>query len=664
MQDLPQHGSLSEIYLPRLIAALHRAGFEGTVRVGLAETTKVVYFRHGDIASAASNAESDRLANILIRDDRLTPAQLDLAKSRVVEGGSLGKTLIELGFLSPTELLQGARRQVREILATCFTLRHGRFDVEPGSLPPEVTSLGLPTRRLIFDSVLQASERDTVLREVGSMETVYKPDGDLGPALDVLRLDPEMDRVARSLDGSSSLRDLSGRTSLDDFSVSRIVLALEVLGLAERIGAPLPEPGPLPDEETAAMDAAIEDGPLLSPEEEAAIPILGIDEAAAPVPIQPPAWGVVPPEDAVEPPVVEIEVAPPAAPAPVVVRDRSRRIDVTPEPPPAPEPPPIPAEELPAFATAPDEAPEGPATDALATGTVPEATESWQIDPESGDRVRLGPVEMTFDGEIAPPERRSWMRPRVLTTASATLVAIALVAAFLALRRGGEAADAAPAPPPEPRAQATTPTPQPPAQVTKPVPQPRSQAAVPEPRPTEPVAVPEAPPARQAAAPTPAPEGPAAIPTPPPADQGEAPAPSPAPVEVVADEAPRGSTSPFRDGGRYLRTLEILDAGDVAGAALAFQELAAAEPASRLTLQLMVACVEETVRNARTRSGEGGSLFFVPYSLKGRACYRVCWGVYESRDAAREAAARVPEAIRPSGSSPVPVPLAALATSH
>jgi len=133
---------------------------------------------------------------------------------------------------------------------------------------------------------------------------------------------------------------------------------------------------------------------------------------------------------------------------------------------------------------------------------------------------------------------------------------------------------------------------------------------------------------------------------------------------VVAGEAPRGSTSPFRDGGRYLKTLEILDAGDVAGAALAFQELAAAEPGSRVTLQLMVACVEETVRNARMRSGEGGSLFFVPYSLKGRSCYRICWGVYDSRDAAREAATRVPEAIRPSGSSPVPVPLAALATSH
>ncbi len=599
MQDLPQNGSLSEIYLPRLIAGLHLAGFEGTVRVNLAETTKVVYFRHGDIASAASNAESDRLANILIRDDRLTQAQLELAKARIAEGGSLGKTLIELGFLSPTELLQGARRQVREILGSCFTLSHGRFEVDPGPLPREVTSLGLPTRRLIFDCVLQASERDTVLREVGSMEMVYKPDDDLGPALDVLRLDPEMDRVARSLDGSSSLRDLSGRTALDDFSVSRIVLALEVLGLAVRMGTPLATPGVMPGPEATELAAP------LSPEEEAAIPI----------------------------------PAPLAVPTPVVAERRARRIDVTPVLPSPAEPPPIPEEELPAFATAAASAvPAEEATDALGVGDPigepePEAGGTWQIDPETGDRVRIGPVEMTFDGEIVPKASGSWMRPRVLAGAAAVLIVVATVSAFLALRRGDEAgaapgAKGAPPPTPAPRTETT-------AQATPP--------------PMKPIP----------ATPTPAPEE-TATPTPPPL---EAPRPVP-PVEVAAGPVPSGSASSFRDGDRYLTTLQTLDAGDVAGAARGFLEMAATESSSSVTLQLMVACVEDTVRNARARSGDGGSLFFVPYSLKGRSCYRVCWGVYQTRAEASQGIPAIPDALRPPGSSPVPVPLASLATGH
>jgi hypothetical protein len=620
MQDLPQHGSLSQIYLPRLIAALHRTGFEGTVRVNLAETTKVVYYRHGDIASAASNAESDRLANILIRDGRLTQAQLDLAKARVGAGGSLGKTLIELGFLSPTELLQGARRQVREILASCFTLRHGTFEVDPGPLPAEVTSLGLPTRRLIFDSVLQASERETVLREVGSMETVYKPDGDLGPALDVLRLDPEMDRVARSLDGSSSLGDLSGRTSLDDFSVSRIVLALEVLGLAERIGSPLPEPGALSG--AAAPEPA--DASRLSPEDEAAIPMLGVAE---------------------EPIAVAIPVAVPA-PAPAPGRRPAPRIEVTPKPRPAPEPPPIPAEELPAFATSTPDRPAPSIVDEASAGDAPQEAGHWQIDPDTGDRVRLGPVELTFDGEIAPPQRRTWLQPRALAGAAAALLGVALIAIFFALRRGDEAAD---------RPAASRPATPAPAEIVRP-------PVVPTPAPDQapPASTPAPPPPSVAVASPP----PAATPVPVP----EQPAVESVPARQATSAPPRRNAPPaqdrFGDSRGYRGALELVDAGDVAGAATRFQEILAGEPAGRVTLQLMVACVDETVKNAHARSGDGGALFFVPYSLKGRACYRVCWGVYDSRDAARAGFARVPEALRPAGASPLPVPLASLAPGH
>ena len=61
MQDFPRQGPIADIFFPRLIARLHGEGFEGTVRVTLHDTTKVIYFKKGEIASAASNAESDRL---------------------------------------------------------------------------------------------------------------------------------------------------------------------------------------------------------------------------------------------------------------------------------------------------------------------------------------------------------------------------------------------------------------------------------------------------------------------------------------------------------------------------------------------------------------------------------------------------------------------------
>jgi len=235
MHDLPPQGSIDDIFTPRLVAGLHLREFEGMLRLTLPDAIKVLYFKKGEIASAASNAEPDRLANILMHEGRLTAEQLDLARARLQAGASLGKVLIEMGFLTPTELLQGARQQVRIIMASCFAATSGNYELVPGPLPAEVTSLGLNTRRLLFDCLMEAGDRAAIVRQVGSMEAVYRPTGQLNFTLASLKLELETDRVGRLLNGSASLRDISGRTSLDDLTVSKIVLALDLLGAAERV---------------------------------------------------------------------------------------------------------------------------------------------------------------------------------------------------------------------------------------------------------------------------------------------------------------------------------------------------------------------------------------------------------------------------------------------
>src|SRR6266540_1277735 len=226
MHDLPPQGSIEDIFLPRLLAGLHVREFEGVLRLVLPEAVRVLYFRRGEIASAASNSDPDRLANILIREGRLTGEQLELARSRLPAGASLGKALIEMGFLSPSELLQGARQQVRVIVAASFSATSGQYEMVPGPLPAEVTSLGLNTRRLLFDCLMEAGDRAAIIREVGSMEAVYRPTGQLNFALSSLKLDDGTDRIGRLLNGTATLRDISGRTSHDDLTVCKVILAL------------------------------------------------------------------------------------------------------------------------------------------------------------------------------------------------------------------------------------------------------------------------------------------------------------------------------------------------------------------------------------------------------------------------------------------------------
>ncbi len=595
MLDLPLQGSIADLSFPRLIGRLHREGFEGALRVSHGATTKVVYLRAGEIASAASNAESDRLANILIRDGRLSQEQLDLARSRLQPGGSLGKALIDMGFLTPTELLQGARQQVREILTSCFGLNSGQYQLEPGPLPAEVTSLGLPTRRLVFDCVLEARDRQWIIREIGSMESVYRPTETLAEGLDALKLATEMDQLGRMIDGSQTLRDLSGRTRLDDFTVSKVILALELLGLAERIGEP--PPAAIPAATPAARTTRtipVESAEPTSSDVWAAEPV--IEPAGEPRPAPAGEERQAPPEE------------PPASTPPMFT-----------EAPPVAEPPPIPPDELPAFAVPPGE----------------EA--NWQIDPATGERVRLGPVEMTFDGAVGEPGAGS-RRPLGLLLGIGAVVTV-LIAALIylyGLRRGAtEIAAAGAHSAADAGAVVTAPTPGPvvepgPAGVPGPTPVP-SPAAVP-----KPTALPQ----------------PTAVPAPDMEAAGPAEPPAPAGSPAVGP-APAGDP-------RHAAALRQFDEGDADGSAAAFRTILAGQDPARLTLQLMIACQVESVRKARALPGAGEALFFVPYALGDRACYRVCWGLFDDRAAADAAVGALPAPLTAGGARPVPVSLGKL----
>jgi septal ring-binding cell division protein DamX len=384
MPEASRAAPLAGVFPPRLVARLHRESFEGTLRVQAQGVTRVLYFRRGDIASAASNADDDRLHNILIREGRLTGPQVDMARARQRPGVSLGKTLIELGFLTPSELLQGARRQVRQILSAVFALSDGSFEIVPGPLPPEVTVLGLPARRLIFDAVLETGDRQTVVREMGSMESVYRTTPLFRDSLPALRLEAAHGDVAANVDGTATLRDLSGRTRLDDLTVSKIVLALEILGLVEPVAS---EPRPAaPTSRRILVESAEE------PQPKDPVPIRLAFEPPPPTAPEPAS----PPEPAMPAEAKEAEQP----------DETHEELELEDEPPPPGE--------LPAFA-APYAAPVG-----------------WQVDPETGERSHPGPVEMTFDGPVIPPPPRRQTGGRTVAAAGVFLVII--LGAYAAVR--------------------------------------------------------------------------------------------------------------------------------------------------------------------------------------------------------------------------------------
>jgi septal ring-binding cell division protein DamX len=140
--------------------------------------------------------------------------------------------------------------------------------------------------------------------------------------------------------------------------------------------------------------------------------------------------------------------------------------------------------------------------------------------------------------------------------------------------------------------------------------------------------------------PEPKPAGPAAKPAVvepavKPAPTIQPPTPQPAPAAPIAAPA---TTGRFADKARsHLSRIQGL-------------------PSTHLTLQLMIACQEDSIAKALAVD-RGGALWFIPFDFKGKACYKVYWGEYSSAAAAQDALAGLPDEFK--GGKPQVVSLGA-----
>jgi hypothetical protein len=92
-------------------------------------------------------------------------------------------------------------------------------------------------------------------------------------------------------------------------------------------------------------------------------------------------------------------------------------------------------------------------------------------------------------------------------------------------------------------------------------------------------------------------------------------------------------------------------------AATAFASHLRRSAAAGFTIQLLVACSDDTVRKA-VESVPQDELFITPVDLKGRPCYRMGWGLYDSEARATQRLRTVPDYFHQPGVTPRVVPVA------
>ena len=693
-EAFPVSGNIEPASFPHLLVDLHRHGATGSLKVTGPVFPKALYFRGGRILFGSSNDPRDQLGAILIESGRISREQLEEVNARVGPGNPVAKVLTESGFVNQREVGDAARVKVERILADLLSWEAGSFEFEDGVLPKGVVDLKLSTERLLLAAVQRVPDRAFALRHV-DLSTVLEPEPAGDTALSEVRA--EVWPLLERLDGTRNLKDAIALTRLDEFEAAKTACAMLFLGILRRkvgggeeldlaqeaqsgFGAEAPPMYTVPMEAIReASVAASESTGFAFSEAEPAFPAV---EPGFPA-VEPVFPAVEPVFPAVEPGFAAVQTEPESEAATLVFPFASAEPEPEPEvlpteptvvldapsftldapwprkatdtvpgdravyvPPPEPEAEPAGepfayapvAPAIPEIAPAPAPTSRPTQEDLAALDALLNPSTSGPLDKSPVERPRPEKWEPQFRPPTNPP-RRAPARPVASSSPSRVpfFLAVAIGGILLATAGAWYFFLRAPVPAPRPSPLATArPTPAPP---------PTTLAAA-----TAPTAPPVAEPTAAAtAAPLPSPTpAPAPVATPPPtpdprptATPRVTPAPRPAPV------APAGDAH------------ALLAQGALPDAARAFAAQLAPGSRGRFTLQVLVACAPENVQKA-VSAVPSPELLVLPVNVKGRACYRLCWGVYDSRPAAESALGSLPSYFRQGGVSARVSPLVEL----
>lgn len=568
-----------------VIGEIFREGETGTLLLQNEPAAKYLYFQGGQVIFAASNSPEDKFTQILLEEGKLKEEQLDMAMQK--KGGkTIAKTLTELGFISSQDLLNSLISQVYRVAGSVIQWNEGSASFKPDVLPQGVAKLPLSTQRLLLDLVMSVENRQWALQIVGGMDKVISINKAEMDVAVGLPLSAEEEKIVRACDGKKAIEEVSGATGTDPFRALKLLIGLHVLGLAH--------PKRLIESvsnQTAAAGPQQEDKHLDLSFLEQALP--GKQDQGAPF-------------ELATPPQAEPQPAPPQALEP----QPEFKVEKIEEKPP----------ELPK-----------------------EVVQQPLFQPTflPADERRLGEIKEQDEPRVilSPPNPLPKRQPKHLKffigLAAAAVILTASAVVYFMFFEGKEADNIPPPPPPKavPKITGTKPT----------VPASAVQDTKTETTKTDPLPGTTSPP--PATAPTTPPQKVETLPVhtlPGPEPKKAEPVKPPAAPEKEAEKPAVKEEPASGDPSANLR------AGDYPAAASGFKKAYSSKKGG-YTIALMIACETETIQKSYAGSGQPAEFIIFPHSFKGRGCYRVIWGYYQTRGEAEAAYSKLPDIFKSSG---------------
>jgi len=121
-------GRLAEMRVPRLIFDLAETNATGTLSLAHGKVLKDLYVRDGQVVAADSNLRQEALGTLLCAKGVINDGQLTFLLAETKKRGhKMGSVLVELGWLTPEEVLQCLAAQARKRIVDCLRWDEGSY---------------------------------------------------------------------------------------------------------------------------------------------------------------------------------------------------------------------------------------------------------------------------------------------------------------------------------------------------------------------------------------------------------------------------------------------------------------------------------------------------------------------------------------------------------
>lgn len=255
-QGLGIRGDFKRRPFPEVLAEIFHWKGTGALLLRRDNVKKIVYFREGQPLSIKSNLLSECLGQVMVMERIISEAECEESTRRMkATRRRQGAILIEMGCISPHNLVYALNLQLRFKLFEVFAWEYGEYRFNPGIAPPtETVNLEMSTAAVIYEGVRRHFDVTRLRQALGDSDD-FRVSRSFHPAYPLFDagLGEEEQQLLAAIDGSKTVSDLRALELLSPLDTDRLVYALRCAGLVELKGG-LKVAAPSPAERAEAVE--------------------------------------------------------------------------------------------------------------------------------------------------------------------------------------------------------------------------------------------------------------------------------------------------------------------------------------------------------------------------------------------------------------------------